>query len=340
MKNKILSLFSSLILTFTSSLNAQEIIFPGLHGDSLIAEIKKYYTSKTVLPYDQARTKLYNEIFLQNDSLECFYSGYKIPVPSGTNILAWTSKYGIQTEHLYPRSLGAAAMPALGDLHHLVPSKATINTMRKNSPFGDIPDDKTKYWLLADKVFTRPDQRLIDHYSESTSNVFEPRESVKGDIARSLFYFYAIYESKLTKKSKSFFFSMLPDICKWHRTDKVDSTEIFRSLAIARIQSNVNPFIFDPSLVERCFCKTHTDIPPKIHIVNIFPNPSKGLFYIEIKDYIGPVIMKISNQSGKLIETHHLMYSGLMSWRLGKGIWKVTFITDPNLEVSTIVVVQ
>ncbi len=170
--------------------------------------------------------------------------------------------------------------------------------------------------------------------------MFEPRESIKGDIARALFYFFSIYGTTVSKKSRSFFTSMLPDICRWHRKDKVDSTEIFRSLAIARIQSNINPFIFDPSLVERCFCKTHSDIPPKIHIVNIFPNPSKGLFYIEIKDYIGPVIMKISNQSGKLLETHHLMYTGLMSWRLGLGIWKVTFITDQNLEVSTIVVVQ
>ncbi len=100
-------------------------------------------------------------------------------MPLGTNILSWTAKYGIQTEHQYPRSLAAAAMPALGDLHHLVPSKANINTMRKNAPFSDIPDDKTKYWLLDDKVFTRPDQKLIDHYSESTSNVLEPRESKK-----------------------------------------------------------------------------------------------------------------------------------------------------------------
>ena len=332
----ILTLFSIL----TSSLHAQEIIFPGLHGDSLITEIKTYYTPKTVLTYDQARTKLYNEIFLQNDSLECFYSGYKIPVPLGINILAWTAKYGIQTEHLYPRSLGSAAMPALGDLHHLVPSKSNINTLRKNAPFSDIPDDKTKYWLLDDKVFTRPNQELIDQYSESASNVFEPRESIKGDIARALFYFYSIYAATLVRKSKTFFTSMLPDICRWHRTDKVDSAEYDRTMAIGRIQSNVNPFEIDPTLAERCFCKTHTDIPPKSHIVNIFPNPSKGLFYIEIKDYIGPVIMKISNQSGKLLETHHLMYTGLMSWRLGLGIWKVTFITDQNLEVSTIVVVQ
>lgn len=336
MKYKILSLFSFLTLT----LHSQEIIFPGLHGDSLITEIRKYYTPKIVLPYNQARTKLYNEIFLQNDSLECFYSGYKIPVPSGTSILAWTAKYGIQTEHLYPRSLGSAAMPALGDLHHLVPSKSNINTMRKNAPFSDIPDDKTKYWLLADKVFTRPDQKLIDQYSESTSNIFEPRESIKGDIARALFYFYSIYGATMLKKSRTFFTSMLPDICRWHRNDKVDSTEIFRSLAIARIQSNVNPFIFDPTIAERCFCKTHTDIPPKIHVVNIFPNPSKGLFYIEIEDYKGPVIMKLSNQAGKLLETHHLMYSGLMSWRLGKGIWKLSLQTQDSQNSEVILMIH
>jgi Endonuclease I len=336
MKHKFLILISFLTLT----LHSQEIIFPGLHGDSLINEIRKYYTPKTVLPYDQARTKLYNEIFLQNDSLECFYSGCKISVPSGTNILSWTAKYGIQTEHLYPRSLGAAAMPALGDLHHLVPSKSNINTMRKNAPFSDIPDDKTKYWLLDDKVFTRPDQNLLDQYSESTSNIFEPRESKKGDIARALFYFYAIYGAPLSKKSKSFFNSMLPDICLWHRTEKVDSTEILRSLAIARIQSNINPFIIDPTLAERCFCKTHTDIPPKIHIVNIFPNPSKGLFYIEIEDYKGPVIMKISDQSGKLIETHHLMYSGLMSWRLGKGIWNLTLEISNKNKWTNFIIIQ
>jgi len=329
-----------ILVMFIVDLQSQEIIFPGLHGDTLITEIRKYYTPKTVFPYDQARTKLYNDIFLHNDSLECFYSGYKIPVPSDTNILSWTAKYGIQTEHLYPRSLGSAFMPALGDLHHLVPSKANINTMRKNAPFSDIPDDKTKYWLIDDKVFNRPDQKLIDHYSESASNVFEPRESVKGDIARSLFYFYAIYEGKLSKKSRSFFTSMLPDICKWHRTDKVDSTEYDRTMAIGRIQSNVNPFIFETSLAERCFCVAHPEKPAKTYTVNIYPNPSKGLFFIEIPDYKGPVIMKISDQSGKLIETHHLMYSGLMSWRLGKGIWKMNFVTEQIQEVSAVVVVH
>jgi hypothetical protein len=133
---------------------------------------------------------------------------------------------------------------------------------------------------------------------------------------------------------------MLPDICRWNRKDRVDSTELNRTLAIARIQSNINPFIFDPSLAERCFCAAYPTAPEKSYSVNIYPNPSKGLFYIDIPDYKGPVIMKISNQAGKLLETHHLMYTGLMSWRLGKGIWNVNLILDSNFETSKFIIIQ
>ncbi len=324
----------------TSTLNSQEIIFPGLRGDSLTTEIKKYYTPKKVLKYDDARTKLYTEIFLERDSIECYYSGYKIPVPKGTNILSWTARYGIQTEHLFPRSLGSASMPALSDLHHLVPVRATINALRKNAPFQDIPDDQTKYWIYKEKVLTNIPRKDIDLYSEYKSNAFEPLEHRKGDMARSIFYFYTIYNSAADKKSKTFFSSMLPDLCRWHRSDKADSTEIKRSLAISRIQSNVNPFTFDPSLAERCFCSTYPDIHSKVYSVNIYPNPSTGLFYIDIPDYKGPIILKISDQSGKLLETHHLMYSGVMSWRLGKGIWNLAFEISNNFRSTNIIIFQ
>ena len=318
-------LFSTLTLIFfsTLTLNCQEIIFPGLKGDSLITEIKRYYTPKRVLKYDEARTKLYTEIFLEKDSLECFYSGYKIPVPTGTKILSWTARYGIQTEHLFPRSLGSAAMPALGDLHHLVPARATINALRKNAPFQDIPDEQTKYWIHQDKVLTTIPRKGTNQYSEFKSNAFEPVEFRKGDIARSIFYFYTLYKSAADKKSKTFFLSMLPDLCRWHLSDKVDSTEYLKTIAIGRIQGNINPFIIDHSLAERCYCKPPS--PIKTYAVNIYPNPSKGLFYIDIPDYKGPVVMTISTQSGKVLETHHLIYSGLMSWRIGAGNLKIDF---------------
>lgn len=131
---------------------------------------------------------------------------------------------------------------------------------------------------------------------------------------------------------------MLTNICSWHRKDKVDSTELYRSMTIARIQSNINPFIFDPSLAERCFCAAYPTAPEKSYSVNIYPNPSKGLFYIDIPDYKGPVIMKISNSSGKLHETHHLMYTGLMSWRLEKGMWDMEFQINDKITNFSILI--
>jgi hypothetical protein len=101
----------TIFVIFSSSTLAQEIILPSLKSDSLLTELKKYYTPKKVLKYDDARTKLYNEIFLEQDSIECFYSGHKIPITDKSKVLSLTAKLGIQTEHLFPRSMGSASLP-------------------------------------------------------------------------------------------------------------------------------------------------------------------------------------------------------------------------------------
>ena len=301
----------------------QEIIFPGLKGDSLKNAILAYYTPSKILPYDQARIKLYNDVFLLSDSLECFYSGFKISVDKNINILSWTARYGMQTDHLYPRSKGADKHPAIGDLHHLVPSKATINTLRNNTSFKDIVDNKTKYWLLGDKVFLVPDKNKIDAYSEYVSGGFEPRESNKGDVARSVFYFYTLYRKQAEKADNRFFPTMLFDLCRWHRKDKVDSTEWKKTMAIGRIQGNVNPFVVDPTLAERCYCSAVISESPKSYVMELYPNPTKGLFYISIPEYNGQIVMSIKTDTGKLISTHYLMYSGLLTWRLTAGIYDI-----------------
>jgi len=137
----------------------------------------------------------------------------------------------------------------------------------------------------------------------------------------------------------SFFSSMLPDLCRWYHLDLPDSSEYFRTLAIGRIQGNVNPFVIDPSLADRCYCLKYPDTTTTQYKVNIYPNPSKGLFYIDILGYAGPLVLKISDQSGKLLETHHLMYSGLMSWRLGEGVWSLVLEMDLTRQ-SIILLVQ
>jgi len=69
---------------------------------------------------------------------------------------------------------------------------------------------------------------------------------------------------------------------------------------------------------------------------------SKGLFYIEIEHYIGVDTMKIFKAAGKLIKTHHLMYSGLISWMLLAGIYRMnfTFLNDNNNNNIEILILE
>ncbi|MBK8054969.1 MAG: endonuclease [Saprospiraceae bacterium] len=196
--------------------------------------------------------------------------------------MSLTAKLGIQTEHLFPRSFGAASHPALGDLHHLVPTKASINTLRRNAPFADIPDDQTKYWIHKDKVLTTIPRTQIHQYSESKSNAFEPIEFQKETLPGLYFTFTLSTNLKLIKRAKPFSLLCSPISAVGIDRTKQNSTEIKRSMTIARIQSNVNPFVFDPSLVERCYCNTFPALLEKTYTVNIYPNPLKGLFYIDI----------------------------------------------------------
>jgi len=95
----------------------------------------------------------------------------------------------------------------------------------------------------------------IDLYSEYKTGVFEPREDVKGDIARAMFYFWTIYRDDAVEADPLFFDLMKDNLCLWHEEDPVDPFEILRTQRIATYQDGKeNPFILDCSLVKRAYC--------------------------------------------------------------------------------------
>ncbi len=96
----------------------------------------------------------------------------------------------------------------------------------------------------------------INQYSEVISTQFEPREKVKGDIARAMFYFYTIYRDQADRVDPNYFDKQRQTLCKWNQQDPPDSTEIERSHAISRFQGNDNPFVLDVRLAERAYCNS------------------------------------------------------------------------------------
>ena len=257
-----------LIILFIASVccsyavSAQSSLYSDLSGDALLEKIVEDYRPINVLRYSTAKDVMYAEIYNVNDSVSCVYSGHTIDLPKGidpsVHLYSNGSSDGINAEHTYPRSKGAAEEYGNGysDLHHLFPTRSAINTSRDNFPFGEIEDNKATSWFYANKTLSTIPSDLIDHYSERINGMFEPREDHKGNVARAIFYFYTMYEEAALDADPTFFENQRATLCRWQFQDPADDLEIERTYKIASYQDDLpNPFVLDCTLSNRTYCE-------------------------------------------------------------------------------------
>lgn len=256
-----LLIFFILITLGPAGKTQHQDVYPGLHGEQLLDSLRAEYTPEFTLGYNFARDTLFANILKLNDSLECIYSGFKVHLDSSMDPTTDAFAKGLNTEHIYPQAKGAADEPMRSNMYNLFPTLEYINNDRGNLPYRDINDPDTRWWYYErTKQSTIPAAAVRDRFSEGTTQSFEPREIVKGDIARAVFYFYTIYKQTADLADPQFFFEMLPYLCEWHFADPADQTEWNRNLLIAAFQDGKpNPFILDCSLPERSYCAGTTN---------------------------------------------------------------------------------
>ncbi|MFN6483092.1 MULTISPECIES: endonuclease [unclassified Nostoc] len=230
------------------------IILPQLSKFALVDELAKEYTPSKTLNYDRARDEMFGVIDNQAGIVTDIYANYPINLIGNDDPSQEADKLGLNTEHVWPQSKGADKGNSRSDLHHLFPARADINSERGNKPFDDIADTTTKKWYRNNTVQSTIPSSGIDEFSESASSNFEPREKVKGDIARAIFYFYTIYRQQADKVDPNYFQNQRQTLCKWNQQDLPDTTEIERNRAITKFQGNDNPFVLDVTLAERAYC--------------------------------------------------------------------------------------
>lgn len=315
---------STLLQSQTSHIN----VFPDQTGQTLLSSLVSEYKTVTVLDYSIARDTLFSKIDAVSDSLECIYTGMKRYLQPGQDptetVYLNGLPNGINTEHMWPQGLGATGM-AQSDMHHLYPSRAKVNSDRGNFPFGEIADSQSQTWYYKDSERSTPPSTNRDIYSEGIRGVngkFEPRESVKGNIARSLFYFYTMYKSQADAEDPSFFGKMKTDLCDWHYLDPVDEVEWKRNQKIATYQGGkLNPFVLDCSLVSRAYCNnidqacealllSSVEIPFGMSAseIHIYPNPGNGMVYIRMTtEHSGVFAIQIRDMIGR--EVMSAMYN-------------------------------
>ena len=236
--------------------------------------IQTNYTPNQTLGYGPARDILYSDIDVDSNTQELsgIYTDFTIIMDYSTDPdpSIHALNLGINTEHAYPQSMGAGNEPARSDMFNIFPSRIEANSSRSNCPFNNIVDTDTETWFYLNQELNFIPGTNIDLYSEKDNEAvytsllasqqcdFEPREDVKGDIARAIFYFYTIYNvsnlnTYLSYANEAFFEAMKTTLLQWNLDDPVDQIEIDRNNAIKILQGNENPFIIDASLASRMF---------------------------------------------------------------------------------------
>jgi endonuclease I len=148
-------------------------------------------------------------------------------------------------EHVWAKSHGdfGTTMGAGTDLHHLRPTDVSVNSSRGNKDFDNGGTQHTE---------------ALGNYTDSDS--WEPRDSVKGDVARMLFYMAVRYEgdsgeldlelNNLVNNGPAPYHGKQSVLLQWHMEDPVDAFERKRNEIIyTQYQHNRNPFIDHPEWV-------------------------------------------------------------------------------------------
>ena len=236
----------------SESLICQTIIGPGLTRESLFNYLSTNYKTSTTLGYNQARDVMYSIIDLEDDNtLKGIYTNYTITIDPNQDPRPQTNAQNMNCEHSWPQSMGAGSEPQKSDLHHLYPCRGNVNSSRGNKPYAEIDDNDTDKWWRFDYYETSIPSQYIDEFSEvdNDNGKFEPREVVKGNIARGMFYFFTIYNDEA---DHNFFEEQKYFLNLWHKQDPVDEIELARTLSIASYQDDiVNPFVIDSTLIKR-----------------------------------------------------------------------------------------
>lgn len=193
------------------------------------------------------------------------YSNIKRYVRSG-----WS---GMNREHSFPKSWwgGDTEVGAYTDLNHLYPSDATANSAKLNYPLGEVSPSGITF--DNDLVMVG---NPVSGQGGGSKYVFEPADEYKGDFARTYFYMVTCYQNLDWKyeymAQKGSYPSMqgwaVEMLLKWHRQDPVSDKERNRNDEVYKLQSNRNPFIDYPDLVEYIWGSmkgkpyTDEDLPP------------------------------------------------------------------------------
>lgn len=110
------------------------------------------------------------------------------------------------------------------DLYNIAPSIGEVNGDRSNFNYGQLPSSVlTSYGQCQSRV-------------DFKNRIFEPRNEVKGQVARVMFYMYDRYNLNMSKQQQQL-------LIAWDRQYPVNGWEKLQNERIGKITGHYNPFV-------------------------------------------------------------------------------------------------
>ncbi|MEZ0158653.1 endonuclease I family protein [Streptomyces griseorubens] len=215
----------------------------GKTGEALRSALNSIISDQTKLSYSAVwdALKETDEDPSNSGNVILLYSGVsRSKSANGGNTGDWNR------EHVWAKShgdFGTSTGPGT-DIHHLRPSDVQVNSTRGNKDFDN-----------GGSAVANGGGSLTD------SDSFEPRDAVKGDVARMIFYMAVRYEGTdgwpdlepngSVNNGSAPYIGKLDVLKAWNEQDPPDSFEQRRNDVIYEsFQHNRNPFIDHPEWVE------------------------------------------------------------------------------------------
>ncbi len=134
---------------------------------------------------------------------------------------------------LTPRECCAATDPEFrameAELQNLVPEIGELNEERSNRSYGLIAGEARAYGRCDFEVDVEAD-------------IVEPREEIRGDVARIYLYMFGVYGSVALPLEEE----AVEQFWAWHQADPPDAWERERNQRIGELQGEINPLISPP----------------------------------------------------------------------------------------------
>ena len=227
-------------------------------GNDLKDALHEIIKGHVEFPYTSSSTDVWDILKLTDRDpsdttlVELIYSGALV-----NGAQEYNSGSGWTREHVWAKSrgdFGTSAGPGT-DAHAIRPCYNSINSSRNNRAFNNCSSCNNVQYLGSN----------TGSFTDSNVWTFEPRDEMKGDVARMIFYMATRYEQEdgvdlelddsiRINTDQSPFHSVLTTLLIWNKLDKVSEKEKRRNNIIYdEFQKNRNPYIDQPELADYIF---------------------------------------------------------------------------------------